>query len=58
MSNEDLVLAIQNGEDRMEELWQQTERLVRWKAKRIMSTLNGRGGVEFMTSTSLVILRW
>lgn len=47
MSNEDLVLAIQNGEDRMEELWQQTERLVRWKAKRIMTTLNGRGGVEF-----------
>ena len=47
MSNEELVQVIQSGEDRIEELWNQMERLVRWKAKRIMTTLEGRGGVEF-----------
>ena len=47
MSNEELVAVIQSGEDRMGELWQQVERLVRWKANRIITALNGRGGVEF-----------
>lgn len=47
MSNEELVAVIQGGEDRMGELWQQVERLVSWKANRIMTALNGRGGVEF-----------
>lgn len=47
MSNEELVAAIQSGEDRMGELWAQVEKLVMWKAHRIMAVLNGRGGVEF-----------
>lgn len=47
MSNEELVAAIQSGEDCMGALWQQVERLVSWKASRIMTALNGRGGVEF-----------
>ena len=47
MSNEELVAAIRSGEDRMGELWQQVERLVSWKASRVMTALNGRGGVEF-----------
>ena len=47
MSNEELVAVIQGGEDRMGELWQQVERLACWKANRIMTALNGRGGVEF-----------
>ena len=47
MSNEELVAATQAGEDRMGELWEQVERLVKWKAHRIMAVLDGRGGVEF-----------
>lgn len=47
MSNEELVAAIQSGEDRMGELWAQVEKLVMWKAHRIMAVLDGRGGVEF-----------
>lgn len=47
MSNEELVAAIQAGEDRMGELWMQVEKLVMWKAHRIMAVLDGRGGVEF-----------
>lgn len=48
MSNEELVAAIQTGApERMGELWQQVERLVSWKASRVMTALNGRGGVEF-----------
>lgn len=49
MSNEELVEAIQAGEDRMGELWEQIERLVKWKAKRIMTALEACGGrgVEF-----------
>lgn len=49
MSNEELVAAIQAGEDRMGELWEQIERLVKWKAKRIMTVLDAWGGrgVEF-----------
>ena len=31
MSNEELVAAIQSGEDRMGQLWEQVERLVKWK---------------------------
>ncbi len=47
MSNEELVAAIQAGEDRMGELWDQIEKLVMWKAHRVMTALDGRGGVEF-----------
>ena len=47
MSNEELVAAIQSGEDRMGELWAQVEKLVMWKAHRVMTALDGRGGVEF-----------
>ena len=48
MSNEELVAVIQAGApERMGELWQQVERLVSWKASRVMTALNGRGGVEF-----------
>ena len=47
MSSEELVAAIQAGEDRMGELWTQVEKLVMWKAHRIMAVLDGRGGVEF-----------
>lgn len=50
MSNEELVAAIQAGEDRMEELWEQVCGLVKWKANHIMTVLTLRGsscGVEF-----------
>lgn len=47
MSNEELVAAIQSGEDRMGELWAQVEKLVMWKAHRVVTALDGRGGVEF-----------
>lgn len=48
MSNEELVAVIQAGaSERMGELWQQVERLVSWKVSRVMTALNGRGGVEF-----------
>lgn len=47
MSNEELVAVIQGGEDRMGELWAQVEKLVMWKAHRVMTALDGRGGVEF-----------
>lgn len=46
MSNEELVAVIQAGEDRMGELWEQVDGLVKWKAKRIMTILEscpGRG---------------
>lgn len=49
-TNEELVSAIQAGEDRMAELWAKVDRLVRWKASRIMTALELRGnpcGVEF-----------
>lgn len=42
--------AIQNGEPRTRELWQQVEGLVKWKAKRTMTALELRGsscGCEF-----------
>ena len=44
MSNEELVAAIQGGEDRMGELWAQVEKLIMWKAHRIMGALEARGG--------------
>ena len=47
MSNEELVAAIQAGEDRMGELWIQVEGLVKWTAKHRIAILEGRGGVEF-----------
>lgn len=50
ITNEELVIAIQAGENRMGELWEQVERLVKWKAKRIMTALELKGspcGVEF-----------
>lgn len=51
MSNEELVVQIQNGSpERTEELWKRVERLIKWKANRIMTALELRGsacGVEF-----------
>lgn len=47
MSNEELVAGIQRGEDRMGELWERIEKLVMWKAHRVMTALEGSGGVEF-----------
>lgn len=51
MSNEELVAEIQAGAlERMSELWEQVEGLVKWKAKRIMTALELRGnmcGVDF-----------
>ena len=51
MSNEELVTAIQNGaQERMLELWERVEGLVKWKAKRIVTALELRGnmcGIEF-----------
>lgn len=50
MSNEELVAAIQSGENRKGELWEQIEGLVKWKAKRVLTALELRGtscGCEF-----------
>lgn len=51
MSNEELVAEIQAGAtERMSELWEQTKRLIVWKAKQITTALMLRGnscGVEF-----------
>ena len=51
MSNEELAAQIRNGApERMGELWEQVENLVKWKAKRIMTALELRGnvcGVDF-----------
>lgn len=51
MSNEELAIQIRNGvPERMGELWEQVESLVKWKAKRIMTALELRGnmcGVDF-----------
>lgn len=51
MSNEELVAVIQTGATEcLGELWEQVEGLVKWKAKRIMTTLEMRGascGCEF-----------
>ena len=48
MSNEELVSLIQSGNvDYFADLWEQIERLVRWKAKRIISAIGNRAGAEF-----------
>lgn len=50
MSNEEIVARIQAGEQElMGELWEQVDGLVKWKAKHVMTSLDGRGGcgVEF-----------
>ena len=50
MSNEELVAEIQAGAvDRMGDLWEQVAGLIKWKAKRIMTALEGcpGRGVEF-----------
>jgi RNA polymerase sigma factor (sigma-70 family) len=50
MSNEELVAEIQDGDvELMCQLWEQIEGLVKWKAKRIMTALEGcpGRGVEF-----------
>ena len=47
MSNEELVAEIQTGEDRMGELWEQVDGLVKWKAKQVIAALCGRCGVDF-----------
>lgn len=50
MSNEELVAQIQAGAvERLGELWEQVEGLVKWKANHIMAVLELRGncGVEF-----------
>lgn len=50
MSNEELVAAIQNGnQGRMAELWERVAGLVKWKARHIMTVLEGSSGrgVEF-----------
>ena len=50
MSNEELVAEIQAGAtERMGELWEQVEKLIKWKANRIMTVLEGcpGRGVEF-----------
>lgn len=49
MSNEELVAAIQAGEDRMGELWEQVRGLIAWKARHVMTDLENWGnprGVE------------
>lgn len=48
MTNEELVAAIQAGKAELyEQLWEQVERLVAWKASRVIRVLGGQGGVEF-----------
>lgn len=48
MTNDELVLAIQQGEsDKLIQLWKQVERLVAWKARRIINTLDGSCSFEF-----------
>ncbi len=48
MSNEELAVLIQAGKtEHLVELWNQVERLVKWKANRVVTALDGRGGVEF-----------
>lgn len=48
MSNEEIVLEIQSGETgRMWQLWEQVERLVKWKANRAIAALDESTLVEF-----------
>lgn len=54
MSNEELVAAIQAGDqNRMGELWEQTERFIAWKARRVMTTLEVNSTVEVDEGISL-----
>ncbi len=50
-TNESLVLEIQAGNtEKMTDLWNQVERLIRWKARRVTAAINESGissGVEF-----------
>lgn len=46
MSNEELALRIQGGEDLYNELWEQCHGLVLWKAQQVIMALDGKGGVE------------
>jgi len=47
MSNEELVAAIQSGEnERMGELWAQIEKFIAWKAQRIMTTMDESSTIE------------
>lgn len=48
MSNEEIVALVQAGEQGlMGTLWEQVEGLVKWKANRVVTALDGRCGVEF-----------
>lgn len=48
MTNEDIVTLIQAGDTSLlAELWQNIEKLVYWKAKRIISVIGSRGGFDF-----------
>lgn len=48
MSNEEIVVLIQAGHTELfADLWTQIERLVSWKAKRAITAIGNRGGVEF-----------
>lgn len=48
MSNEEIVSLIQSGNvNYFADLWEQIERLVRWKANRIISAIGSRAGAEF-----------
>ena len=48
MTNEELVLAIQQGDsDKMPQLWTQIERLVSWKANKVINALGDNSPVEF-----------
>lgn len=47
MSNEELVARIQAGETNLyEDLWFNVERLIRWKANRVINAIGSSGGVE------------
>lgn len=47
LSNEEIAARIQAGEEELYcELWAQCSGLIVWKARHIMTALNGRGGVE------------
>ena len=48
MSNEEIVSLIQSGNvNYFADLWEQIERLVRWKANHIISAIGSRAGAEF-----------
>lgn len=46
MSNEELVQRIQGGEDLYGELWGECSGLVAWKARQVLTALDGKGCVE------------